>query len=185
MNEMRKARAKPLFEVVPYRVARLNAAMVRLLAHSCETNGISFQQWRVLSLIGSFGTVGASDIVEWTTNDKALVSRVLSQMETAGLIERRVNLEDGRKLAVAPTQRGWELYAKIGALLDANEETLLDGMGADEVATLVATLKRLEDRTQEQLAAALGVENGRRPKAARKAAPARVADARERDTSNE
>src|SRR5690606_31959003 len=117
-----------------------------------------------------------SDIVEWTTNDKALVSRVLSQMETAGLIERRVNLEDGRKLAVAPTQRGWELYAKIGALLDANEETLLDGMGADEVATLVATLKRLEDRTQEQLAAALGVENGRRPKAARKAAPARVAD---------
>lgn len=173
MQEQRKTRAKPLAEVVPYRIARLNAALVRLLTHFCESEGISFQQWRVLSLIGNFGAVAATEIAQWTTNDKALVSRVLSQMESAGLIERRVSLEDGRRLTVLLTEEGHKTYARIGSLLDANELSLLEGMNPEEVAVLVATLKRLEERTNAQLQAIAGARPSASGQIASKSMPRR------------
>lgn len=152
MTLQRAIRAKSLFDVIPYRIARLNAEMVKVLTAFCEANGLSFQQWRVLSLIGNFGSIAATEICKWTTNDKALVSRVISQLDASGLIERRADVDDGRRLLVLLTPAGEEVYARIGGLMDANENRILGGMSAGEIDSLLAVLHRLEDRTKDVLA---------------------------------
>lgn len=151
MSTKARLRAKSLFEVIPYRIARLNAEMVKLLSHFCETNGVSFQQWRVLSLIGNFGAVAATEICKWTTSDKALVSRVIGQLHRMGLIERRPDAADARKLMILLTPAGEELYAKVGGLMDDNEEKLLAGMSDAQAEQLVSVMRLLEERTIEHL----------------------------------
>lgn len=152
MDEVRKPlRAKRLSDVVPYRVARLNAEMVKVLTRFCEAHGLTFHQWRVLSLIGDFGFVVAADVCKWTTNDKAVVSRVIRQLLDRGLIRRRRDLKDGRKMVIALEPAGEELYATVGKLMDGHEERILTGLGERKIQELVATLRLLEQRTREVL----------------------------------
>ena len=135
--------------VLPYKVARLHAQYTRLLTRVSEENGLTLQQWKVFSALGSFEPIAASEVCRWLTTDKAIVSRVVRQLLERKLVKRRLHARDARLVEILLTQSGKALYAKMAAALDSVEAELLMDSDSSEIQSFHSILERLEARLSE------------------------------------
>ena len=85
--------------------------------------------------------------IEERTRDKALtsVSRLINRMVQAGWVERAPDPDDRRACLVHPTARAKASLAGLGDVAQAADEVALTGFSADERATLISLLTRLND----------------------------------------
>ena len=71
------------------------------------------------------------------------ITRLLDSMEAQGLVERRPNPEDRRAYGIYPTPAGRARYEQLVPAACRAEETLLQGLAADEVAAFVRLLEHI------------------------------------------
>ncbi len=100
-------------------------------------------QWAALAKLREVGDCSQNHLGRLTAMDAATIKGVVDRLTARGFIAVRPDPHDGRRILVALTPTGSDLYeraAPIAALI--TDETLgpLDG---DERSTLVALLRRL------------------------------------------
>src|ERR1700761_4321176 len=128
----------------PYRLYRTSVKLQLRLQTKLRSMHISHSQWRVISVLKSYGALSIGEIVDATLMEQPTISRVVSRLEKLGLCSRRPSARDSRMTLISLTPAGGEAFRQIVPSALRHEEQALSGMPRKEVARLVATLERIE-----------------------------------------
>lgn len=75
--------------------------------------------------------------------DKATTARSVKQLEESGYIERRVDPKDRRSSLLYPTSKALEFAPVLQAILAEINNTLAEGLSAEEIELLVTLLQKI------------------------------------------
>jgi DNA-binding MarR family transcriptional regulator len=133
-----------LEEFLPYQLSVAANRTSRLFARSySRAFGLSIAEWRVMAVLGRFGSLPAVAVAERTEMDKVKVSRAVASLTAAGLLEQLPDPSDGRARKLRLTRAGRRLHGNIVPLARALEAQLASGLTAREWATLRHCLRKL------------------------------------------
>lgn len=80
--------------------------------------GLTEQQWRVLRVLWERNGIEARELAERTLMLRPSLTGVLDRLERDGLVERRSDGADGRKVRLALTRRARRLYERLSPQLE-------------------------------------------------------------------
>jgi DNA-binding MarR family transcriptional regulator len=135
-----------LFKFVPFRLNRLAAEMSAALATEYqERHGLDIPAWRVLATLGFRNDAcSAQFIAQCTRTHKSTISRAVTTLLNAGLIERVENAADRREFRLQLTSKGRALYEELFPQLLRREDEILACLSPQERRQLSALLGKLE-----------------------------------------
>ena len=114
------------------------------------TVGVTGPQRLVVRLIGHFGQLSAGELAELLHVHPSSLTGVLRRLETANLIRRRRDREDGRRAVLTVTASGKALNESRSGTVESAVRRTLRTMSSARTATTREVLK--------ELARELGVE---------------------------
>lgn len=107
--------------------------------------GLSVQEWRTMAVLGSHQALSAGEIVARSSMDKVAVSRAIKRLRQAGLLKRDIDGDDRRRAVLRLTDQGAEVFGHLVPLVLELEERLLQGLSAEERATLLTLMERVRE----------------------------------------
>jgi DNA-binding MarR family transcriptional regulator/GNAT superfamily N-acetyltransferase len=116
------------------------ACHVRAPHEWVEHSALSLTEMRVLFAVMHAGTCTAADISRTLGLDTGYLSRLLTQFERAGLIERQPFSGDARRNQVSLTTAGETALAVVSTHVRDDVSATLDAMTPDERAQLLASM---------------------------------------------
>lgn len=116
-----------------------------------ERFGLSVPGWRIMANLGRYAPLSAKEVTERTAMNHVQVTRAVDQMEAVGLVSRKADPADRRRVELRLTRKGAAAYAEIVPLARAIEEALLTGLTGPERAMLDKLSARVEARAEEVL----------------------------------
>jgi DNA-binding MarR family transcriptional regulator len=139
-----------LEDFLPYRLSVAANRVSRLFARRySEAYGLGIPEWRVLAIVGRFGTLSPSAVGEWTTMDKVKVSRAAASLVGRGLLKQTQDPQDGRGRLLRLTRKGTSVYEGMVPLACELEGQLAQGMSRAEWSALLKALDKLSTHVQE------------------------------------
>lgn len=127
-------------------LARAERLAARRLRDVLAESGCSLGAWRVMSLLADGEGHGMTAISEWALLPPPTLTRLMDQLVDDGLVHRRVDPLDRRRILAFLTPRGLRRWRALDARVRASWERL-PGSGDDEL--LAALLHRLVARLGE------------------------------------
>ena len=134
-----------LLRFIPFRLNRLAAEVSRELAgvYAGEFD-IGIAEWRVLATLGMGEPRSAGFVARCTRTHKSKISRAVTRLALAGLVEGVANSDDRRETQLRMTARGRELYARLVPLVLEHERRLASCLTEDELRGFTTALDKLE-----------------------------------------
>jgi DNA-binding MarR family transcriptional regulator len=133
-----------LEDFLPYQLSVAANRISRIFARRyAEEFGLTIPEWRVMAVLGRFGTISPGAIVEHTEMDKVKVSRAAAAMTKSGLIAQSPNPADGRAHLLSLTPKGQATHTAIIPRARALESELAACLAAPDLATLKSSLRRV------------------------------------------
>lgn len=150
------------------RIWALNHEIERLSARMRRTIGITAQQRMVLRIVGRFPGITPGRLSTLLCLDAATLSTTLARLERRGLVRRRRDERDGRRVSVALTARGRELDVPTDETVEAAVETALSRCEPSDVASSYRVLDALTQVMVEQAAKTSPSKSRREPSGRRR-----------------
>jgi MarR family transcriptional regulator, lower aerobic nicotinate degradation pathway regulator len=100
-------------------------------------------QWAALAKLREVGDCSQNHLGRLTAMDAATVKGVIDRLTTRGFTAVRPDPHDGRRLVVALTTAGSDLYDRAAPIASLITDETLGSLNGDERSTLVALLRRL------------------------------------------
>jgi DNA-binding MarR family transcriptional regulator len=139
-----------LEDFLPYRLSVTSNRVSRLFARRySEAFGITIPEWRVIAVLGRFGTLSPSAVGEATAMDKVKVSRAAAALVARGLLKQAPDPHDGRGRKLSLSRKGEPVYQGMVPLARELEATLSAGLSRTEWAALQKALARLSVHVHE------------------------------------
>ena len=132
-----------LNDLVCFAVYSANNAFNRFYKPIMAELGLTYPQFLVLMALWETDGQSVGRLGERLGLESNTLTPLLKRMETAGVVERRRDKEDERRVTVHLTKAGKDLEAKAGALLACVPEAT--GMTAEELVGLRNGMERLRD----------------------------------------
>lgn len=134
-----------LLRFVPFRLNRLAAEISRDLGGTyADQFGIDIAEWRVLATLGMREPRSAQFIVRCTRTHKSKISRAVTRLALAGLVEGVPNSDDRREVQLRMTRKGRALYERLAPIVLGYEQQLLANLSPAELQGLIQGLDKLE-----------------------------------------
>lgn len=135
------------------RTWRVNHAMQRLSNRMARDLGLTGPQRFVVRCIGKYPGLSASQLAEMLHLDRGTISATLNRLEDRGLIERRPDPGDRRRITLGLTDAGRAVDRPVAHTMEAVVELLLRAIPSQDIAAtgrvlgaLAAALERAADR---------------------------------------
>jgi DNA-binding MarR family transcriptional regulator len=134
-----------LGKFLPFRISVLANRLSRRLARaSLKQFQLNAPEWRIIAVLGHFGTMPNHRVIELTSLDPVRMSRAVSGLLQKGYITRLESPEDRRRATLDLTQAGAGVYgAMIPVALEA-EAGVLAAASDEERQKLEQILNKLE-----------------------------------------
>lgn len=126
------------------RLTRVTQAIRAQIASRAQ-DGIDWAAYGLLFQLVQDGPCRSSALAEAACVDPSTVSRQVSELVSAGLVDRRPDPEDGRAVLLAATDAGRTLYAAKRDRRVAIAQRIVEGWSPSDVAQLTELLGRLTD----------------------------------------
>ena len=127
-----------------YRFSMLAAQSTRCMADLYRKLGLTVGGWRTLSLIGRYEPIHPGSIAERTSVDPDKVTRAVDRLVDKGLVARKIDKLDRRRVVLTLTARGRRVHAEIDQVRRAVEEKFLSVLTKDELKGFNAVMDKLE-----------------------------------------
>lgn len=132
---------------LPYRLSVVSNAISEAIAQVYRDQyGLSMTEWRLLAVLAEHPGQSAQQLVQLTRLDKVSISRALRRMLEAGLVQRRVDRSDRRRLPLLLSSAGTALYQRIAPAVVAREQQILGCLQQADLQLLHQLLDQLETR---------------------------------------
>src|SRR5208283_3702769 len=105
--------------------------------------GMSSVEFGLVASLGQRPPMSVARLAEAVGMDKGQISRALAGLVSRKLVSRAANPKDSREVLVRLTRSGLAAHDAIVAGGLERNERLLEGLGAEEVAMLLAQIDRL------------------------------------------
>lgn len=157
-GELRKhPEVQTVEDVITFRLQRLVAIGERAGQDwSQRMFDLSLNEWRLLALVKGRAPARAGGLADVLLMDKSQTSRVTKSLLNKGLIRSFPDPDDGRAIALEPTEEGVVLYRRVFAEVMRSNERILDVLSIDEVQALDVILRKLTEHSSDLLEARLG-----------------------------
>ena len=133
-----------LEEFLPYRLSVTSNRVSRLFTKQYSTQfGLTIPEWRVLAIIGRFGTLSPTMVGAYAAMDKVKVSRAAASLVARGLLKQSPDPKDGRGRLLRLTRKGTTVHGGVVPLAQEIEATLAQGLTRAEWAALNKVLVKL------------------------------------------
>jgi DNA-binding MarR family transcriptional regulator len=134
-----------LLQFIPFRLNRLAAEVSRELSGVyADEFGIDITEWRVLATLGMGEPRSAGFIVRCTRTHKSKISRAVTRLALAGMIEGAPSSDDRRETQLRMTPKGRATYERLVPLVLGYEKRLLAAFSEAEFQALADGLAKLE-----------------------------------------
>lgn len=133
------------------RLWQLNHALERVSSRMEKCLGITAQQRLIIRCVGKYPGIPAGQLASLLHVDPGTVSAALRRLEGKGLLERRRDPRDKRRVALGLTAKGRALDHPAEGTVENAVERLLEGARAEEVAAMVTIAERLTGLLGEDL----------------------------------
>ena len=148
-----------LEEFLPFQLAATTSRVSRMFAKRfAEELGLSIPEWRVLAVVGRFGTASPSMVSEWAAMDKVKVSRAAATLVARGLLKQTQDPSDGRARLLRLTRKGTGVHHAAVPLARELEENLASGLSRGDWGTLQRVLLRMSAHVESITGGADGDE---------------------------
>jgi DNA-binding MarR family transcriptional regulator len=133
-----------LEDFLPYRLSVATNRVSRLFAKQYSAKfGLTIPEWRVLAVVGRFGTLSPSAVGEYSAMDKVKVSRAAATLVARGLLKQSPDPTDGRGRLLRLTRKGITVHGGVVPLARGLEATLSHGLTRPEWVALNKALTKL------------------------------------------
>ena len=139
---------------LPYRMLILSRMIDRETQRQLQDDfGLSLAEWRLLAMGYALGPCSAARIGTAGQIDRAEISRALSKLESAGLVERAPDPEHGKRQILSITEKGEALHARVAEqrrsyFRDITSD-LTDDVRADMEKAMVQMAEKLAARSAD------------------------------------
>jgi DNA-binding MarR family transcriptional regulator len=133
-------------------VTRLRSVIGRLSRHfnaSSTGEGLTPSQASVLLLVSARGPLGIAELTELEGLNPTMLSRVVSKLDEAGLIERSTGEKDLRSVQVSVTAAGRLVEERIRVQRASVVEGAAERLSDEQLETVVQALPALEALADE------------------------------------
>lgn len=130
-------------------VSALNHAMERLSSRMERELGVTAQQRLIIRCAGKYPGITAGQLAVLLHLDPGTVSASLRRLEERGLLERRRDPRDKRRVALGLTPAGRELDRPAEGTAEHAVERLLSESREADVTTATAMLEKLSTLLEE------------------------------------
>lgn len=113
-----------------------------------EGHGLTLSQWIVLKLIDEGGVNTPGEAARMLGHNTGATTRLLDELESQGLVERRREAGDRRLVSLALTPAGAGMAKAWAGAMAGFFDELLTEFSPAEVETLIALMSRLVDRLE-------------------------------------
>lgn len=104
---------------------------------------LSLEHWRIMALLHEQPGLGAGAIAKGAVLPSASVTRHVDRLVERGMVVRRVDAADKRRVVLALSPRGQDVADRLLAEERAVEETIAAGLGAERFKALARDLSML------------------------------------------
>ena len=133
-----------------YRLSLLATRINRAIASGyVKSFGRPAQAWKVVTVLGGFGPMSASEINAHTTLEMDKVTRIVDSLIERGLATRNQDPKDRRKVVIALSARGKRVNAQIEHMIADMEREFLIVLSRAERETFYNLLDRLQTRANQ------------------------------------
>lgn len=108
-----------------------------------DESGLSPEHWRVMALLHEQPGLGAGAIAKGAVLPSASVTRHVDKLVERGMVVRRVDPDDKRRVVLALSPRGTAIAERLLAEERAVESTIAAGLGAERFRALSRDLAML------------------------------------------
>ncbi|EEG08599.1 homoprotocatechuate degradation operon regulator HpaR [Pseudogulbenkiania ferrooxidans] len=129
---------------LPQHLLRAREAVMAYFRPVLNSFGLTEQQWRILRLLDDRGELEAGVVADLACILSPSLTGILVRMEKAGLIHRRRDTVDSRRLIVSVSEEGRALTRRIAPLSEACYEQIESYFGRDKLDQLIQLLSELE-----------------------------------------
>ena len=140
---------KPSLDVAPMgvfgRIRRLSDQLSEKIEHVHKKHGLTPSSFDVLATLKRSGppyALSPSDLIFWTMVTSGTMTNRLDKLESAGLIKRQKNPEDGRGFVVGLTTEGHEVIDSAINDHVKNQHDLISGLSEQERFQLDCLLRK-------------------------------------------
>jgi DNA-binding MarR family transcriptional regulator len=134
------------------RLWRLNHALERLSSRMEKRLGVTAQQRFLIRCVGTYPGMTAGQLAAVLHVDPGTVSAALRRLEQKGLIERRRDPADSRRVALGLTRKGRALDAPAAGTIEQAVEELLASGSAGNAESAIAMIEGLTSLVDEKMA---------------------------------
>lgn len=106
--------------------------------------GLSPVEWHSIAAIANYGPLSAKELAALVDMNQVQMTRTLSRLLKQGLVSRRTDSSDRRRVVLSLNKKGEAVYAQISPIAQALEEKMLSIFNQQERKQLLTLLSRLE-----------------------------------------
>ena len=133
-----------------YRLSLLATQINRAIANAYVKNiGRPANAWKVVTVLGGFGAMSASQIHSHTTLEMDKVTRIVDSLVEQGLATRDQDKADRRRVTVALSTKGKKVNAQLEEMIVAMEYEFMVILNRGEREALYEFLDRLQSRADQ------------------------------------
>jgi len=114
-----------------------------------ERHGIGIPEWRVLAILGEYGTMTGKAIGAHAHMHKTKVSRAVAFLEKRKLLARRANRADMREAFLSLTPAGRAIYQDLAPVAAAFADRFVEAIDPADRDAFDRALKALAERAKE------------------------------------
>jgi MarR family transcriptional regulator, lower aerobic nicotinate degradation pathway regulator len=125
VSNMADADAGRYRRIPAYLIRRLQMISTSIIAEAFEGEDMSLSAWAVLTLIDFHPDIDQSRLAETVSIDRVNTGRLVDELESKGLIERRIDEADRRVWRLRCTRRGLQTRKRLIPRALATQDKML------------------------------------------------------------
>jgi homoprotocatechuate degradation regulator HpaR len=158
------SRMRPFQRSLPMQLMLAREAVMQRFRPHLNANGLTDQQWRIVRALNEVDAMDIAALSRACCLHTASLSRILPNLEAAGLMSRKANKQDQRRVSVSLTAKGRKLFETVAPQSEAIYAQLAQEIGAQRMEQIYSLLDDV-----------IGILDTPRPRAKSAAARSRAA----------
>lgn len=119
-----------------------------------RAQGLRVVEWRVLGCLNEGNGQMITRLAKVALYEQSRMTRIIEKMEDRGLVERRPDPEDGRRVRVHLTEKGKNISDRLVRDAGNHEKKLLEAVAHEEGSDIKSVLKSLIEHLEENTSVA-------------------------------
>jgi len=141
--------AEPITNYLAYLLAQANRQMSAQMERALNEEGVQTEHWRILEVLSDEQGRSMGDLAAAVLMNHPALTKTLDRIVSRGLVHRRADATDSRRVLVYISDRGLELVARLRALVDGHHDAVTAAVGPRKAEQLKKLLGEFIRNTEE------------------------------------